>query len=54
MNLDQAVDVMEAYAEDLDLDSLGSLEHMVRNMKNLSKHQLQALDAFMAATQEPA
>lgn len=54
MNLDQAVDIMEAYAEDLDLDSLGSLEHMVRHMKNLSQQQLQALDAFMAATQEPA
>lgn len=54
MNLDQAVDVMEAYAEDLDLDSLGSLEHMVRNMKNLSKHQLRALDVFMSASQVPA
>lgn len=48
MTLDQAVDIMEQYAENITGDSLTCLEHMVLNMKSLTADQIQALDVFMA------
>ena len=48
MTLDQAVEVMEQYAEHMSGDSLTCLEHMVINMKSLTPEQIQALDVFMA------
>ena len=48
MTLDQAVEIMEQYAEHLLGDSLTCLEHMVLNMKSLTADQIQALDVFMA------
>ena len=48
MTLDQAVDIMEQYAENMSGDSLTCLEHMVINMKFLTPDQIQALDVFMA------
>ena len=48
MTLDQAVEIMEQYAQDLPGDSLTCLEHMVINMQNLNAEQIQALDVFMA------
>jgi hypothetical protein len=54
MTLDQACNIMEQYAQHLDRDSLDSLEHMVKYMRSLTPEQLEALDVFMAATQETA
>jgi hypothetical protein len=48
MTLDQAVEIMEQYAQQLSGDSLTCLEHMVINMKSLTADQIQALDVFMA------
>ena len=48
MTLDQAVDIMEQYAENMSGDSLTCLEHMVLNMHSLTQPQIQALDVFMA------
>ena len=48
MTLDQAVDIMEQYAQSLPGDSLTCLEHMVLNMQSLTSDQIQALDVFMA------
>jgi hypothetical protein len=48
MTLDQAVEIMEQYAQQLPGDSLTCLEHMVINMKSLTADQIQALDVFMA------
>jgi hypothetical protein len=48
MTLDQAVEIMEQYAQTLPGDSLTCLEHMVINMKSLTAEQIQALDVFMA------
>ena len=51
MTLDQAVEIMRLYAVDQDMDDLSSVEHMVRNMRLLTTEQVQALDTFMAETQ---
>jgi hypothetical protein len=48
MTLDQAVDIMEQYAEHMSGDSLTCLEHMVLNMHSLTQPQIEALDVFMA------
>ncbi len=48
MTLDQAVEIMEQYAEHMSGDSLTCLEHMVLNMQNLTQPQIEALDVFMA------
>jgi hypothetical protein len=48
MTLDQAVEIMEQYAQTLPGDSLTCLENMVINMKSLTAEQIQALDVFMA------
>jgi hypothetical protein len=48
MLLDEALEIMRLYAVDQDQDELAALEHMVRNMKLLSREQLAALDTFMA------
>jgi hypothetical protein len=51
MVLEQALEIMRLYAVDQDQDDLTAVEHMVRNMKLLSPNQLEALDTFMAETQ---
>jgi hypothetical protein len=48
MALDEAVEIMEQYAQTLPGDSLTCLEHMVLNLKSLTPEQIQALDVFMA------
>jgi hypothetical protein len=48
MTLDQAVEIMEQYAEHMSGDSLTCLEHMVLNMHSLTQPQIEALDVFMA------
>lgn len=50
MTLDQAVDIMEQYAADLNLDDLSAVEHMVKNFKRLPQIQRQALETFMDAS----
>lgn len=50
MTLDQAIDIMEQYAVNLDLDDLSAVEHMVRNFKTLPLVQRQALETFMDAS----
>jgi hypothetical protein len=51
MVLDEALEIMRLYAVDQDVDDLAALEHMVRNMRLLTPEQIQALDTFMAETQ---
>lgn len=51
MVLEQALEIMRLYAVDQDQDDLTAVEHMVRNMKLLNPNQLEALDVFMAETQ---
>jgi hypothetical protein len=51
MVLEQALEIMRLYAVDQDQDDLTAVEHMVRNMKLLNPEQLEALDVFMANTQ---
>jgi hypothetical protein len=54
MTLDQAVDIMERYAVNLDLDDLSAIEHMVRHFKNLPQDQRLALETFMDASRDLA
>jgi len=54
MTLDQAVDIMEQYAENLDLDDLSAIEHMVGHFKSLPRHQRLALETFMDASRDLA
>ena len=54
MTIDQAVDIMEQYAVNLDLDDLSAIEHMVRHFKILPQDQRVALETFMDASQNPA
>ena len=51
MVLEQALEIMRLYAVDQDQDDLTAVEHMVRNMQLLNPKQLEALDMFMAETQ---
>ena len=51
MNLDQALLVLEQYQQVAGVDELTAVEHMVRNMQLLNPEQLEALDTFMAETQ---
>jgi hypothetical protein len=51
MVLEQALEIMRLYAVDQDQDDLTAVEHMVRNMQLLNPEQLEALDTFMAQTQ---
>jgi hypothetical protein len=51
MVLEQALEIMRLYAVDQDQDDLTAVEHMVRNMQLLNHEQLEALDTFMAETQ---
>ena len=53
MRLDQAMIIMETYAGDHQLDDLASIEHMVKNLKNLTTVERQALTLFMDYTKEP-
>jgi hypothetical protein len=52
MTLDQAVDIMEQYAVNLDLDDLSAVEHMVRHFKTLPQIQRRALETFMDASKQ--
>ena len=54
MTIDQAVDIMEQYAVNLDLDDLSAIEHMVRHFKILPQDQRLALETFMDASRDPA
>jgi hypothetical protein len=54
MTLDQAVDIMEQYAVNLDLDDLSAVEHMVKNYRTLVPEVRQALKVFMDASKELA
>jgi hypothetical protein len=54
MTLDQALAEIMAYSVAHGTDSLGAIEQMVRNYRTLPVEQRQAVDVFMAATQEPA
>jgi hypothetical protein len=54
MTLDQAVDIMEQYAVNLDLDDLSAVEHMVRHFKTLPQNQRLALETFMDASRDLA
>jgi hypothetical protein len=51
MVLDEALEIMRLYAVDRDMDDLTAVEHMVRNMRLLTPEQADALDTFMAETQ---
>jgi hypothetical protein len=51
MVLEQALEIMRLYAVDQDQDDLTAVEHMVRNMRLLNSEQMEALETFMAATQ---
>lgn len=52
MRLDEALEIMQLYAADLDLDDLSAVEHMVRNFKKLPVNQRQALETFMDASRD--
>jgi hypothetical protein len=54
MNLDQALAEIIAYSVARGVDSLGGIESMVKNYRNLPVEQRLAVDVFMAATKEPA
>lgn len=54
MTLDQAVDIMEQYAVNLDLDDLSAVEHMVCHFKTLPQNQRLALETFMDASRDLA
>jgi hypothetical protein len=54
MNLDQALAEIISYSVVHGTDSLGAIEHMVKNYRTLPAEQRQAVDVFMAATKEPA
>ena len=54
MTLDQAVDIMEQYAGNLELDDLSAIEHMVRRFKTLPLDQRLALETFMDASRDSA
>ena len=54
MNIDQALAEIISYSVAHGTDSLGAIERMVKNYRTLPVEQRQAVDVFMAATQEPA
>ena len=47
MTLDQALLIMEQYAQDRGLDDLSAVEHMARHYKTLPLFRRQALETFM-------
>jgi acyl carrier protein len=54
MTIDQALAEIMTYSVAHGVDSLGAIELMVKNYKNLPVEQRLAVDVFMAATKEPA
>ena len=54
MNLDQALAEIISYSVAHGVDSLGAIEKMVKHYRTLPVEQRLAVDAFMAATKEPA
>jgi hypothetical protein len=52
MTLDQACEIMEQYAVNLDLDDLTAVEHMVGHFKTLPLDQRLALETFMDASRD--
>ena len=54
MNLDQALAEIMAYSVTHGTDSLGAIEHMVKNYRILPVEQRLAVDVFMAAAKDPA
>ena len=54
MNIDQALAEIISYSVAHGVDSLGGIEHMVKNYRTLPAEQRLAVDVFMAETKEPA
>jgi len=54
MNIDQACEIMEAYAVQQDLEDLEAIEHMVENYRTLDPKVRQALKFFMNTAKEMA
>ena len=54
MNIDQACEIMEAYAVQQDLEDLEAIEHMVENYRTLEPNVKQALKVFMNTAKEMA
>jgi hypothetical protein len=54
MTIDQALAEIIAYSVAQGTDSLGGIEQMVNNYKNLPVEQQLAVNVFMAAAKEPA
>ena len=52
MTLDQALSIMEQYAQDCELDDLSAVEHMTRHFKTLPLFQRLALETFMDASKQ--
>ena len=53
MTIDQALAEIMAYSVAHGLDSLGGIEQMVKNYRNLPVEQRLAVEVFMAETKEP-
>lgn len=54
MNIDQALAEIMSYSIAHGTDSLGAIEHMVKNYRILPAEQRLAVNVFMTATKEPA
>jgi hypothetical protein len=54
MILDQACEILEAFAEVNQMDDLSALEYMVKHYKILGSHEQTALAVFMDATRDNA
>ena len=54
MTIDQACEIMEAYAVQQDLEDLEAIEHMVENYPTLEPTVKQALKVFMNIAKEMA
>lgn len=52
MTIDQALEKMEIYAVERELDSLAGVEHMVQNLRSLNYTDRLALTVFMDETKE--
>jgi hypothetical protein len=52
MTIDQALEQMQIYAVERELDSLAGVEHMVQNLRSLNYTDRLALTVFMDETKE--
>lgn len=52
MTIDQALEQMQIYAVERELDSLEGVEHMVQNLRSLNYTDRLALTVFMDETKE--